>query len=84
MNRRSFFRLAAGAAVAPLIPKPLLALAGPEPLFLNGLQYGALTGTTGTYGGISRLSTPIYPSHGTCLTPAVVRKFNKIMQRRYE
>lgn len=84
MNRRSFFRLAIGAAAVPLIPKPMLALAGPEPLFLDGLQYCALTGMVGTYGGISRLSTPSYPSPGTCLTPAVIRKFNEIMQRRYK
>ncbi len=31
MNRRSFFRLAIGAAAVPLIPKPMLALAGPIP-----------------------------------------------------
>lgn len=32
MNRRSFFQLAVGAAVAPLVPKPLLAMAAPTPI----------------------------------------------------
>ena len=79
MNRRSFFRLAIGAAAVPLIPKPMLALAGPIPG-----TYGAVERSTAYVLGIGRLSTPIYPSPGTCLTPAVIRKFNEIMQRRYK
>lgn len=30
LTRRSLFRMLAGAAIAPFIPKPLLALAAPE------------------------------------------------------
>lgn len=81
MNRRSFFRLAVGAVATPMIPKPLLALAMPsDPLTFMGLQYcHPGLGSVGTYGGISRLSTPIY-SEGTCLTLAVVRNFQRRME----
>jgi len=83
VNRRSFFRLAVGAAVAPLISKPLLALvAGAEPIPL-----GAIDGVAPTYGNIGRLSTPFesgYSARGTYLTAKMVRDFNKRMARLYE
>ena len=78
MNRRSFFRLAVGAAVSPLLPKPLLALAGPIPG-----TYGAVERSTADVLGIGRLSTPFY-GPGTALTAKMMRDTFKRMARRYE
>ncbi len=78
MNRRSFFRLAIGAAAVSLISKPMLALAGPIPG-----TYGAVERSTAYVLGIGRLSTPYYCPGGV-LTAKMVRDFGKRMARRYE
>jgi hypothetical protein len=85
MNRRAFFRLAAGVAAVPLIPKPLMAMAvEPKPFIppLEGLYYFQTPYTTGEYLGIPRLSTPIYNGRSV-LTPAVIRKFVERQRRVY-